>query len=82
MVMVEFLLQNSVNNVHKALSIARERNLDDIWNTWHWIGMETLSIWVDWNYRVINCSGYCLKRSPGSKSGRTFFLKFTYAEEA
>ena len=28
--MVEFLLQNGVNNVHKALSIARERNLDDI----------------------------------------------------
>ena len=28
--MVEFLLQNGVNNVHKALSIARKRNLDDI----------------------------------------------------
>ena len=49
--MVEFLLQNGVNNVHKALSIARERNLDDI------IGLLLEHMTLDRNGDVVNMSG-------------------------
>ena len=49
--MVEFLLQNGVNNVHKALSIARERNLDDI------IGLLLEHMTLDRNGDVVNISG-------------------------
>ena len=49
--MVEFLLQNGVINVHKALSIARERNLDDI------IGLLLEHMTLDRNGDVVNISG-------------------------
>ena len=49
--MVEFLLQHGVNNVHKALSIARERNLDDI------IGLLLEHMTLDRNGDVVNMSG-------------------------
>ncbi len=53
--MVEFLLQNGVNNVHKALAISREMKLDEI------TGLVLEHIGLDRNGDVVNLSGLELK---------------------
>ena len=49
--MVEFLLQNGVNNVHKALALSREMKLDEI------TGLLLKHIGLDRNGDVVNLSG-------------------------
>ncbi len=49
--MVEFLLQNGVNNVHQALATSREMNLDEI------TGLLLEHIGLDRNGEVVNLSG-------------------------
>ena len=54
--MVEYLLQNGVNNVHKALSHSREKKLDEI------TGLLLEHIGLDRNGDVVNLSGLELKK--------------------